>query len=40
MNKDKKQNIIDIIKSKLDSTSTIYVTDCSGLDAITNIKTS
>ena len=38
MNKDQKQNIIDIIKSQLDSTSTIYITDCSGLDAVSTSK--
>ena len=38
MNKDQKQNIIDLIKSQLDSTSTIYITDCSGLDATSTSK--
>ena len=38
MKKDQKQNIIDSIKSELDSTSTIYITDCSGLDAISTSK--
>ena len=38
MNKNQKQNIIDIIKSQLDSTSTIYITDCSGLDAVSTSK--
>ena len=38
MNKVQKQNIIDLIKSQLDSTSTIYITDCSGLDATSTSK--
>jgi large subunit ribosomal protein L10 len=38
MNKVQKQNIIDSIKSQLDSTSTIYITDCSGLDATSTSK--
>ena len=38
MKKDQKQNIIDSIKTELDSTSTIYITDCSGLDAISTSK--
>ena len=38
MNKIQKQNIIDSIKSQLDSTSTIYITDCSGLDATSTSK--
>ena len=38
MTREEKANIIQSIKTDLDASSSIYITDCSGLDAITTSK--
>ena len=38
MTREEKANIIKNIKTDLDSSSSIYITDCSGLDAMTTSK--
>ena len=38
MTREEKANMIESIKTNLDTSSTIYLTDCSGLDADTTSK--
>ena len=38
MTREEKANMIESIKTNLDTNSTIYLTDCSGLDADTTSK--
>jgi large subunit ribosomal protein L10 len=38
MTREEKANIIQNIKTDLDGSPSIYITDCSGLDAVTTSK--